>query len=224
MSKKETASTKEDVTADPSASADSETVPGDAGATEGDREPTESDPLKSLQESLEQVKEELADQKDRTIRLQAETDNFRKRMIREKEEFAQFANERLLKELIPIFDNLERALDSPTSDAQGLKEGVQMILKQFESFLQKEKVEPIKAVGEIFDPSVHDAMTQEETDEHEENTVIRQFVKGYQLNQRVLRPAQVVIARKPAEDAKKIPDKKEKKPKGKKNPSSVGEP
>ncbi|MCH8156260.1 MAG: nucleotide exchange factor GrpE [Nitrospinae bacterium] len=173
------------------------------------------DPLSTLQEALQKSEEGLAAQKDQFARLQAETDNFRKRMVREKEEFAQFANERLLKGLIPIFDNLERALEAPSSDAAQLKEGVEMILKQFESFLEKEKVVPIKAVGEKFDPSIHDVVSQEESDEHEENTVIRQFAKGYQLNNRVLRPAQVVITRKPAKSTKKSGNKKEKKAKEK---------
>lgn len=173
------------------------------------------DPLSTLQEALQKSEEGLAEQKDQFARLQAETDNFRKRMLREKGEFAQFANERLLKELIPIFDNLERALEAPSSDAAQLKEGVEMILKQFESFLEKEKVVPVKAVGEKFDPSVHDVVSQEESDEHEENTVIRQFAKGYQLNNRVLRPAQVVITRKPAKSTKKSGSKKEKKAKEK---------
>ncbi len=167
-------------------------------------------PAKSLEELLQKSKDELAEQKDQYVRLQAETDNFRKRMTREKNEFSQYANERLLKELIPIFDNFERALNAPSTDAKSLKEGLDMILKQFNSFLEKEKVEPIEAIGKEFDPSIHDALTREESAEHKEYIVIREFVKGYTLNNRVLRPVQVVIAKAPSEEASEASPEEEK--------------
>ena len=162
-----------------------------------EEETVELDPIKILEKDLQKTKDELAEEKDKFVRLQAETDNFRKRLSREKEEFSQYANERLFKELIPIFDNLERALEDPSSDTKSLKEGLEMILKQFSSFLEKEKVEQIKAIGEKFDPTVHEVLTSEESSEHEENTIISQFVKGYMINNRVLRPSQVVISKKP---------------------------
>ena len=172
----------------------------------------ELDPIKALEKDLQKTKNELAEQKDSFVRLQAETDNFRKRLSREKEEFLQYANERLFKELIPIFDNLKRALEDPSSDTKSLKEGLEMILKQFSSFLEKEKVEPIKAIGEKFDPTVHEALTSEESDEHDENTIISEFVKGYTINNRVLRPSQVIISKKPspAESEEKSKEESEK--------------
>ena len=173
----------------------------------------ELDPIKILEKDLQKTKDELAEEKDKFVRLQAETDNFRKRLSREKEEFSQYANERLFKELIPIFDNFERALEDTSSDTKSLKEGLEMILKQFSSFLEKEKVEQIKAIGEKFDPTVHEVLTSEESSEHEENTIISQFVKGYTINSRVLRPSQVVIAKKPSpepkEDLKDAPEEKD---------------
>ena len=177
----------------------------------------ELDPIKVLEKDLQKTKNELAEQKDSFVRLQAETDNFRKRLSREKDEFSQYANERLFKELIPIFDNLERALEDPSNDTKSLKEGLEMILKQFSAFLGKEKVEPIKAIGEKFDPMVHEALTSEESNEHEENTIISEFVKGYTINNRVLRPSQVVISKKPSpeseneskEESEKYSDKEE---------------
>jgi len=162
----------------------------------------ELDPIKILEKDLKKTKDELAEEKDNFIRLQAETDNFRKRLSREKDEFSQYANERLFKELIPIFDNFERALEDTSSDTKSLKEGLEMILKQFSSFLEKEKVEQIKAIGEKFDPTVHEVLTSEESSEHEENTIISQFVKGYTINSRVLRPSQVVISKKPSPEPK----------------------
>ena len=163
----------------------------------------ELDPIKILEKDLQKAKDELAEEKDKFIRLQAETDNFRKRLSREKDEFLQYANERLFKELIPIFDNLERALEDPSNDIKVLNEGLEMILKQFSSFLKKENVELINAIGEQFDPTVHEVLTSEESSEHDENTIITQFVKGYTINSRVLRPSQVVISKKPSPESKK---------------------
>mgnify|MGYP001430771506 CR=1 FL=1 len=186
------------------------------GSSEEDKSSEEDlielDPIKILEKDLQKTKDDLAEQKDSFIRLQAETDNFRKRLSREKEEFTQYANERLFKELIPIFDNLKRAIEDPSNDTKSLKEGLEMILKQFSSFLEKEKVEPIKAVGEKFDPTVHEALTSEESDEHDENIIISEFVKGYTINNRVLRPSQVIISKKPspAESEEKSKEESEK--------------
>jgi molecular chaperone GrpE len=91
----------------------------------------------------------------------------------------------------------ERALEAPTNDTKSLKEGLNMILRQFSSFLEKEKVAPIKAIGEKFDPAFHEALTSEVSADHEEGIIISQFIKGYTINGRVLRPSQVVISKKP---------------------------
>jgi len=189
----------------------------DENGTEEEDDLVELDPVKILEKDLLDVKNELTEQKDKFVRLQAETDNFRKRLSREKEEFSQYANERLFKELLPIFDNFERALEDPSSDIKSFKEGLEMILKQFSSFLEKEKVEPIEAIGKKFDPMIHEVLTSEESSEHEENTIISQFVKGYTINNRVIRPSQVVISKKPSveleevltEESDESPDKKE---------------
>jgi len=189
----------------------------DENGTEEEDDLVELDPVKILEKDLLDVKNELTEQKDKFVRLQAETDNFRKRLSREKEEFSQYANERLFKELLPIFDNFERALEDPSSDIKSFKEGLEMILKQFSSFLEKEKVEPIEAIGKKFDPMIHEVLTSEESSENEENTIISQFVKGYTINNRVIRPSQVVISKKPSveleevltEESDESPDKKE---------------
>ena len=189
----------------------------DENGTEEENDLVELDPVKILEKDLLDAKNELTEQKDKFVRLQAETDNFRKRLSREKEEFSQYANERLFKELLPIFDNFERALGDPSNDIKSLKEGLEMILKQFSSFLEKERVEPIEAIGEKFDPMIHEVLTSEESSEHEENTIISQFVKGYMINNRVIRPSQVVISKKPSleseevltKESKECPDKEE---------------
>jgi len=192
-------------------------VSTDENGSEEENDLAELDPVKILEKDLLDAKNELTEQKDKFVRLQAETDNFRKRLSREKEEFSQYANERLFKELLPIFDNFERALGDPSNDIKSLKEGLEMILKQFSSFLEKERVEPIEAIGEKFDPMIHEVLTSEESSEHEENTIISQFVKGYTINNRVIRPSQVVISKKPSleseevltEESEECPDKEE---------------
>ena len=192
-------------------------VSTDENGSEEENDLAELDPVKILEKDLLDAKNELTEQKDKFVRLQAETDNFRKRLSREKEEFSQYANERLFKELLPIFDNFERALGDPSNDIKSLKEGLEMILKQFSSFLEKERVEPIEAIGEKFDPMIHEVLTSEESSEHEENTIISQFVKGYMINNRVIRPSQVVISKKPSLESEEVltkeseecPDKEE---------------
>ena len=110
----------------------------------------------------------------------------------------QFANERLLKEVIQIEDNMERAMTASNATLESLQEGVEMIQKQFATFLKNQKVRPIEALGKPFDPNLHEVLNQQESEEHEENTVIQEYSKGYTLNGRILRSAKVVIAKRPA--------------------------
>lgn len=160
----------------------------------------ELSPIEQLEEQLRLKDKELADQKDTFLREKAELENFKKRLIKEKDDFVLFANERLLKELVQIEDNLERAMEVPNATLESLKEGVELIQKQFSAFLKNQKAEPIEALGKPFDPNLHEVLNQQESDEHEENTVIQQYSKGYTLNGRILRSAKVVIAKKPAEN------------------------
>ena len=162
-------------------------------------EKKELTPMEQLQEQIRLKDEEIANQKDTFLREKAELENFKKRLAKEKDDFVQFANERLLQELIQIEDNLERALEVPNATLESLKEGVEMIQKQFSTFLKNQKVEPIEAIGKDFDPTLHEVLNQQESEEHEENTVIEEYSKGYTLNGRILRPAKVVISKKPAE-------------------------
>lgn len=175
-------------------------IPEDAEnlASETQEDATEADPIEALKEELRRKEDELAEEKANYLRLKAETDNYRKRLIREKEEFSQYANERLIKNILPIYENLGRALAAPETTVDKLKEGVDMILKQFASFLEKEKVESIDSLGNPFDPSIHEAVCQLESSDHEESTVIQEYSKGYNLNGRILQPAKVVISKLPA--------------------------
>ncbi len=149
---------------------------------------------------LEKLQLEVKDLRDEMLRMRADTENLRKRLQREKQDSVQFANERLIRELIEIFENLERALAAPDTNIDSLKEGVQMTSNQILALFKKEKVEPIQAVGEPFDPSVHEVLNQVESPDHDENTVIEEYAKGYRMNGRVLLPARVVTSKKPAKE------------------------
>lgn len=146
---------------------------------------------------LEQARQEAKDARDEMLRMRADTENLRKRLQKEKQDSVQFANERLIKQLIPIFENLDRALKAPDTNVDSLKEGVKLTSDQVLALFKKENVEPIKAVGEPFDPSIHEVLSQMESNDHKENTVIEEYSKGYRMNGRVLLPARVVTTKKP---------------------------
>ncbi len=169
----------------------------------------EKDPMEMLQDDLKKKVDEIAELKHEFLLYKAETENFKKRLRKEKEDFSQYANEKLLKELLLINDNLERALSAANPTIESMKEGVDMIIKQFDTFLEKEKVELIDALGKKFDPALHEVLCQVESEEHEENTITEEFAKGYQLNGRILRPSKVVVSKAPTKDAPETSDKEE---------------
>ncbi|MEE4252751.1 MAG: nucleotide exchange factor GrpE [Desulfuromusa sp.] len=158
------------------------------------------DEIEKLRNELTQALNDIKVHQEQYLRTLAEMENLRKRTQRDKEDLAKFANENILREILPVIDNLERAVDhaeqAETND--GLFEGVQMTLTQFSQLLTKFGVEPVDAVGQPFDPAYHQAMGQLESDEHPVNTVVQQMQKGYQLNSRLLRPAFVMLAKAPA--------------------------
>jgi molecular chaperone GrpE len=142
--------------------------------------------------------EQLASEKDRVLRLSAEFENYKKRKQRESDEFKKFANETVFRQILTVVDNLERAIDSTknNSDDGGLLEGVKLtykeILKLFETF----NVKVVEAENQTFNPSFHQAVTQEETNEFPENHVTKVLQKGYVLHDRLIRPAMVVVSKK----------------------------
>lgn len=152
-----------------------------------------------LAEKLTTAEAEVLVNRDLYLRARADFDNFRKRTQREKEDLVKFSNETILRELLPVIDNLERALQHAATDGDsGLLQGVELTLGQFSKVLEKFNVVAIDAVGEIFDPARHEAMGQIESSEHPPNTVVQLLQKGYLLNDRLLRPALVLIAKVPA--------------------------
>ena len=169
-----------------------EKVPGKADQAEVD------DPIKDLEAKLLAKEQETKETYDRLLRVSAEFENYKKRTSREMEEFRKFSNQSLLKEMLSVVDNLELAMNSTNSQQaidKGLLQGLEMthceILKVFERF----KVMPIEAKGHVFDPTYHEAVMQEQTDEFDENTVINELQKGYLIHDRLLRPSMVVVAK-----------------------------
>ena len=160
------------------------------------------DPIEKLKQEISSANEEARKNWDLYLRERADLDNARKRHQREREEAIRFANDRLLKEMIPVLDNLERAVDHAdqgNDDNQGLLEGVNMTINQFRKALEDFGVKGINAIGAAFDPNLHQAMGQVESGEHAPNTVVSEFQKGYLLHDRLLRPSLVMVAKAPEE-------------------------
>ncbi len=167
-----------------------------------------------LRNDLAKALEETKAHQEQYLRTLADMENLRKRTQREKEELAKFANENILREILPVIDNLERAVEhADQADAgEGLLEGVKMTLTQFSQVLDRFGVKPIDAQGQLFDSALHQAMGQIETAEQPVNTVVQQMQKGYQLNDRLLRPAFVFVAKAPTPpEPASEPDLQEKK-------------
>lgn len=156
----------------------------------------------SLEKELETSREEAKKNWDLYLRERADLENFRKRAQRDKEELARFANEKLLREFLPVLDNLERAVDHARQDkgsGNGLLEGVEMTLNQFQRILEKFGATPFESVGTAFDPSRHEAIGQLESVDHPPNTVAQELQRGYLLHERLLRPAMVMVAKAPVQ-------------------------
>ena len=176
--------------------------------TEEQAEAVEKAPVseQDLHHEVEAIKQKADENWDLYLRERAELENARKRHQRDREEAIRFANDRLLKEMIPVLDNLERAIEhseQEESNHQGLLEGVNMTINQFRKALEDFGVKPITAVGEAFDPNLHQAMGQVETEEQEPNTNVSEFQKGYLLHERLLRPSLVMVAKAPASESTK---------------------
>lgn len=171
------------------------------------KEPVEEE---SLEERLKTAEAKAKENYDRFLRISAELENYKKRMEREMNDFRKFANESLVKDILPIVENLERALEIPHGNNEktfdGMLEGVQMTLKGLLGSLEKFGVAPIESLDKAFDPNFHQAVTQEESKGHPENTVLRELQKGYTMSGRLLRPAMVVVSKKPDSKPEVKPD------------------
>lgn len=149
------------------------------------------------------LKRRLEDQHDRLLRAVAETENMRRRAQRDREDYTRYANETLLRDLVPALDNLDRALGAAraTGDAKGVVEGVELIQRELLRVLERHGMARYSALGQTFDPTRHEATARVISATEEPGTVVSEVAPGYLLHGRVLRPAQVAVAAAPDEDA-----------------------
>ncbi|MBI5048737.1 MAG: nucleotide exchange factor GrpE [Deltaproteobacteria bacterium] len=155
--------------------------------------------IKRLNQCLEEKIKEAETNYNKFLRTCADLENYKKRVEKEKGELISFSNERLIKELIPVVDNLERAVGhiEDESDLSAIQDGIKLILDNLLAVLKKFGIGVVSAMGAKFDPAKHEAVNQEETSECEPGTVVKEFHKCYYLNGRLLRPAMVVISKLP---------------------------
>jgi molecular chaperone GrpE len=155
----------------------------------------EEDPEARLQEKVKEAGENY----DKYLRVSAEFENFKKRAEKENIETGKFANERLVKDLIPVLDNLDRAIEHgrETENIKTLLEGVEMTYKGFLTVLEKFGVKPIEALGAEFDPNLHEAVMVQQDADQPPGRVLTQIQRGYQLHNRLVRPAMVVVSTSP---------------------------
>jgi molecular chaperone GrpE len=170
----------------------------DADGTAAEPTPGATEPS----DPLEQARAEAARLKEQWLRTAADYDNFRKRTRRELEEARRSGREDLLRAVLPVFDNLERAIQSAarTNDVKAMADGLQMIQRQFVEALGHEGITRIATIGKPFDPGVHEAIQQVETSDHAPGTVIAEVQPGYLLGDRLVRAAMVVVAKAKSED------------------------
>jgi molecular chaperone GrpE len=157
--------------------------------------------IEDLQERLEEQKMVAQNNYDKFLRAYAELENYKKRMSKERKDLLTYANEELIREILPFVDNLERAINHASSEGndsvQALIEGIQLTIKNLMKVLEKHGLKQIESVGRRFDPNLHEAVMQVKSESHEPHTVTEEFEKGYIMKDRLLRPARVAIAMKP---------------------------
>lgn len=182
-----------------------------ATEADADRGDAAAEPLVHIEtgtvtpEQLEELKARAAkadENWERLLRTTADFDNFKKRAVREKQDAIRYANEALLEKLVPVLDNFDAALSAAQTTAgagQSMQAGIAMIFQQLKKALMESGLEEVDAAGQRFDPNLHEAVSQQETAEIPEGQVVQQLRKGYKLKDRLLRPATVVVAKKPQE-------------------------
>ncbi len=154
--------------------------------------------IRELEEAVAKKEEELKESNDKQLRVLAEFDNYRKRVNRERQDIARYGCENLIKNLIPILDNFQRAMEAAgeNQDFQNFITGIKMIQGSLFAALQKEGLQPIRALKEKFDPHLHDVMMQVETDDEAEGTVVEEMLTGYKLHDKVIRHSMVKVSKK----------------------------
>lgn len=189
-----------------SASPADDTAPAEvAGDTGGEGQaPSLEERIAKLEAENAQLAKDKQEHWDRVLRATADLDNFRKRSRRELEDARIDARSRVLREMLPVIDNLERAVEHAEAAGEGaaaasIIEGVKLVLRQFAQALERCDVVPVDAVGKPFDPALHEAISQVETGDQPPGSVVQALQKGYTIGSRLLRPSLVVVAKAPAE-------------------------
>lgn len=164
-------------------------------------EPSEVVEEKSVEELLAEKEREAKENYDKYVRVVAEFENYKKRQERQKADFLKMSNEALIRDLLPILDSFDRALEhSQNSEVpKSYIEGIELARKSFMDVLEKNGLKPINAIGEEFDPHFHEAIMQQEDPDVDENTVISEVHQGFMLNDKLLRPSMVIVSKKPAQ-------------------------
>jgi molecular chaperone GrpE len=178
-------------------------TPGESARGEGDGVPetgAAEGTLAALREARDALAREAAEAQERHLRALADFDNYRKRVAREREDWSRQAQEQLLREILPVLDNFDRALQAPARPGSdpGFRQGVELIHRDFLAALERLGVRPFAAVGQAFDPGRHEAVGRVERADVDDQTVVAETLRGYVFQERVLRPAQVVVAVHPA--------------------------
>ena len=171
-----------------------------SAAEEKAEEEIQQEEDKDMAAALEEARIKLQESEDKILRLAADFDNTKKRLEREREISLKYAEENVLKELLPGIDNIERAMDQgrESNSIENLLEGVELTRKGLLATLEKFGVKAIDSKGQPFDPNIHEALAMEETDTMEPNMVLREYQKGYLYKERLLRPAKVIVSKPPA--------------------------
>ncbi len=162
-------------------------------------------------ENIEDLKKELSESKNKYLRLYADFENYKRFVTKEKEEILTYCNEDIIREILTVIDHLEMAIQhsSDNNASMALVEGVELTLKEMKTTLEKFGLVGIEALGKSFDPLVHHAIAQVESEENEENMVVRELRKGYMFKDRVLRAALVEVSKKPSQQVQTIEIKEE---------------
>jgi len=170
------------------------------------------DSVEAMEARIASLEQEARETHDRLLRVSAEFENYKKRATREMNDFKKFANESFAKSMLPVVDNLDRAIESSSNDRhanRSVVEGVNMTLKEILKVFDQFSIKPFESLGKPFNPGFHQAMMQEETADHPENTVLNELQKGYMIHDRLLRPAMVVVSK--TKETRKNEDKKNQK-------------
>jgi molecular chaperone GrpE len=160
----------------------------------------------AIQEELQNLQQEISHFRELYLRKLADFDNYRKRQEREMVEFRRYSNAELMRDCLPVLDNLERALTAPGGDGKGLREGVELVLRQFREILGRHGLSEVDPIDQPFDPALHEAIQRYEVAGVQDPTVVQVLQKGYRLGERLVRPALVIVAVRSGAAAQTAPE------------------